>query len=268
MASSKIFVRRIRSHDQPQLVVDEAHLQQVAQLVVVGQPGQVEAAAAVDARASGRCPPGGPAGRRADRATARAAAVRDESRRWAARAGAARRSSGAGARGARGPARRLSTPGRAGAPVGADPRRAQGRSRLHAHHPVAEPVHQVVHAGLVAADVGRRARARHAGVEDGGHGLEGGVVDRVAVAKPGGGPRQRGEVGKARGVDLASGLAARVSAGNSSNTTTTTGGLAIGGDRPGVLGASSPPRAQPAAPASATTSASSAKSRASTPGGM
>ena len=161
------------------LPVHEAHLEEVARLVVVRERLVVEAHRPVDLRyrvvaigpalaTRGQVDPGLVRQQRvleverrpvplADRADPRV-----EPRRPAA-AGQALEHSGPGA-------------GRAGA----DARRTQRLARLHVHDPVAQTVHQVVDAARVAAVVGGGPAARAHRVLDRRHGLERRVVDRVA----------------------------------------------------------------------------------------
>ena len=102
-----------------------------------------------------------------------------------------------------GPLEPVQHPGPPGACPGADARRTDRAGGLDLVDLVAEPVHQLEDARLVAAHVRGGAAFGQAGVKDVGHGLEGRVVDRVGVREPGGDRGELGEVGEALGVDLA-----------------------------------------------------------------
>ena len=123
----------------------------------------------------------------------------------------------------------------------ADVRRAHRRRRLDLEDLVAEPVHHVEDARLVAADVGRRPLSRRAAVEDRGHRLEGRVVDGVAVREPGGDRGQLREVGEALGVDAPVRARAGRPPGTRRRRRTTTGGRRSADS----AGSSSPGRLQP-----------------------
>ena len=197
------------AQDQAELAVHVAHLEQVAQVVVIGEARVMEADRAVDA--GDRVPAGWAAlvpGREIEPGLVRQQGVVEVEGGALALADRPdpavqpRRAAAAGQ-----PPQHAGTPG-AGAE--ADPGRAHRGARLDLDHPVAVAVHEVEDAGLVTAHVGRRARPRQARVEDRRHCLEGRVVDGLAVGKPGRGPGQRGEVGKALRVDLAVRLQQRV----------------------------------------------------------
>ena len=89
----------------------------------------------------------------------------------------------------------------AGAASSAEPGRAECGGLLGGDHPVAAPGEHVEDRARVPLPVRRAPRPRPAGVEDERHGLRGGVVDGVGVAKPGRAGGQLGEVGIAHRVD-------------------------------------------------------------------
>ena len=198
----------MRLHEQPELAVDVADLEQVAQVVVVGEAAGRGSPPARLMPSIGSLP-GRPAlvTRRAGRSTARGGAARGGSRRSAAGRSRIAPIHLCRRAGRPPPARRLSTPGRR---VRAPAQIRGGQTRragLDLDHVVPEPVHAGGRCSAGGCARPARSRPRHARVEDRRHRLEGRVVDGAgrcgtrsrsapAPRSSGSGPRRCGRPGR------------------------------------------------------------------------